>query len=332
MDGVNGSTRTIGAAPAAPTTTTTTALTRGEGSLLPAPDSRFVLSPDEDTMTTIYAFMAESRSRNMKDGRVDVGRVADKRAAEDKKRLDAELKAAESEEDDGRRGFFGEMTHLVGNAIADMATFRPDKLQSDTWNNMKEIADNPKFWRELAKGAMEVAKWAAVVVAAAVAVFTCGAGTVLLALAIAAVVLSAAAAVDSDTHVCAKAFGEDTANKIDLGLSIGSAVCSMGAGSGASIGGAAATAVRAGQVAGGVCAVSGGVAQMEVAKFDSRAADAHADAQAAKNRVKDMDRDMEMLLAMVKELDRSHEKALETLAGAIHTKAQTRVALTSARA
>jgi hypothetical protein len=97
--------------------------------------------------------------------------------------------------------------------------------------NEDDAVKHKSFWDDLGGICGEIAKVAGVVASVAAAVATCGAATPLAAVAIAGAVLSSAGFVDGEFHVLEQLGVHDkTAGFIDMGLSLGGAVCSAGAG------------------------------------------------------------------------------------------------------
>lgn len=153
------------------------------------------------------------------------------------------------------------------------------------------------FWDTLGSICGEVAKVAAVVASIAAAVGTLGAATPIAAVAIAGAVLSSASFADSELHVLhALGVDDQTTGWVDLGMSLGGAALSVGAGVAAAgrvasglpsfIGRTGAVVAGAGEVGKGACGIAAGQAQADAdrAEADRVAALAQEDQGAARTR------------------------------------------------
>jgi hypothetical protein len=174
------------------------------------------------------------------------------------------------------------------------------------------------FWDTLGNICGEVAKVAAVVASVAAAVATLGAATPIAAVAIAGAVLSTASFADSELHVL-RALGVDdkTTGWVDLGMSLGGAALSVGAGIAAGgrlasslpsfIDRTSAIVVGAGEVGKGACGIEAGQAQAQndQAAADQVAARAQSDGAA---------RRMRATVTQAQTSDQQSERIMETIA------------------
>lgn len=209
------------------------------------------------------------------------------------------------------------------------------KQEMDAIRAAVEAAKHHSFWDSVASVALTIGKVAAVVGSIALAVGTGGAGVVAV-LAVAGAVLSTAGFVQSETHVLQKMGVDDgTATWVGIGLSVGGAACSGGAGLLSSAGETAATASTAVKVtaaASGVALGAGGVATIESGNYAADQADDLADSASAQM---DQARLQWLLFAMLDDLKASQESdnnALGSLRGALNTKGDTLVLTSTMRA
>lgn len=161
-----------------------------------------------------------------------------------------------------------------------------------------EASKDHSFWDTLGGICGEIAKVAAVVASVAAAVATLGAATPVAAVAVAGAVLSTASFADSELHVL-RALGvdESTAGWVDMGMSLGGAAASFGAGMFARaevarstlsiIGRAGAVTSGAAQIGKGACAFGAGdaKARSDEAEADQVAAQAQSDQAARRMRL-----------------------------------------------
>jgi hypothetical protein len=191
-----------------------------------------------------------------------------------------------------------------------------------------EAVKHKSFWDDLGSICGEVAKVAAVVASVAAAVCTCGAAAPLAAVAIAGAVLSTASFVDGEFHVL-RALGVDdkTAGLVDMGMSIGGALCSGGAALAASAqaaaSGAAAT-IQTSSVVGvvkttalvvtGVTAVAGGVATIESGQAQADIDRADADQVVAEALSDHYLRSIQTVIDEVQDSDEKSKQILKTIA------------------
>lgn len=199
--------------------------------------------------------------------------------------------------------------------------------------------DSKQFWSDLEKGALEVAKWAAVAGSTALAVVSCGAAAPIAALAIIGAVASCAAAADSTFGILEKlGLSKDTAMWMDVGLSLGGALCSGGAGVAEALSAtstkAAETAVRTGAIVAdatsGGADVAGGLAHIEVATFERDEKLLAADTKEAQARQAQIEKRIQALLDLMKDLIEPKEKSLGRINDAMSDYNAARLAVTRA--
>ncbi len=174
------------------------------------------------------------------------------------------------------------------------------RKEQDAIRQAIEAEQQHGFWDGLGDVFGEIAKVAAVVASVAAAVATAGAAAPLAAIAIGGAVLSSAALVDGELHVLQK-LGVDakTAGIVDIGMSIGGAVSSVGAGiaAGARSASAATTALeRGGAVVAGLGQVGKGVSTIEAGGAQARDDQAVADQIASRGRSEHLQRMILLLL------------------------------------
>lgn len=293
----------------------------GASALLPegAPLSGPVLN---DAMTALYVMMSQQRQLGMQAGknRVDEnqklrdGALADERAA---------LQRQQANEADSGRGFFGSIGHLLRDVADDAVHLRADRAVTDAVHDTEDAWDSPAFWNDLEMGALATAKVAAIVGSVAVTAATLGAGAPGIALA--ALALSVGGEVVSETRV----FGDGASKWVGLGMEVAGAALSFGgtlATSGASATTRALSTVGAvATTTSGAADVVAGGAHVRNGDFAASAQEASADAEAARQRSERMDELTKWVVDQLKDDDKSHERALQTLQGAMQTNNQTAV-------
>jgi hypothetical protein len=196
------------------------------------------------------------------------------------------------------------------------------KLLHDELKAIQQAIDaqkNRSFWDDLGSVFGEVAKVAAVVASVAAAVVSCGAATPIAALAIAGAVLSTAAMADGEFHVL-HALGVDdaTAGSIDLGMSIGGVVMSLGAGmlaGGTAATGAASTLSKGSAVVAGAGAIGSSAAKIEAGNAQADGERAAADEALAAARSDHTLRLMQLIINDAQNSDQQSEKIMKTIIG-----------------
>jgi hypothetical protein len=206
--------------------------------------------------------------------------------------------------------------------VRGLQTERAQALQKELSAIQQEddAVKHKSFWDSLGSVLGEVAKVAAVVASVAAAVVTCGAAAPLAAVAIVGVVLSTAAFVDGEFHVL-RALGVDdkTAGFIDLGMSIGGALCSGGAALASSAQTASSTVVTiktTATVVTGVTAVGGGVATIESGQAQAGIDRADADQVVAEALSDHYLRSIQTIIDEVQDSDEKSKQILKTIVAA----------------
>ncbi len=218
--------------------------------------------------------------------------------------------------------------------------------EADLAREAKAVADQEDAKETAATWGVfsKVASVVVTVISAVAACFTCGAASGLL---VASVCLSAMAFAEQQFHVVGTLSGSETASTgTSIGLGVAAAICSLGAsavGTGAqaaaSVGmvvtgcsSAASKAVVGGaQIAAGVAQVVQGATQIGSAAWNYASAEDAIDGKQAGQHAAKMDRLVGWLIDGIKETSKSHDRALQTLQGAINTNGQTLVMASSMR-
>jgi hypothetical protein len=209
----------------------------------------------------------------------------------------------------------------------DEGTKRIQGLQKETQQAFQKeqqaIADlvqaeqHKSFWDSLGGVFSEIAKVAGVVASIAAAVATCGAGSPLAAVAVAGAVMSTAGFADGELHVLqALGVSADVAGMIDVGLSIGGAATSVGAGLASGAATASSTASIVGRVAAGTAGVGmvgqgAGAIGSGLAVRDADKADA--DDFAAEARQSGLRRLVTQVLQQVQDANQQSSQILDTV-------------------
>jgi hypothetical protein len=187
----------------------------------------------------------------------------------------------------------------------------------------EEADSKHSFWSSLESGALAVAKVALVVGAAATTIATAGAGSPLIVGA--ALALSAGSTVVSET----KCFGS-ASQWVALGLGVaGAGVGVAGTLASAAASGAMRSLAEVGGVAtavGGSAEVGAGAAHVVAGNYAADAQNADADAEKAKKQGERLQQAAQWVIDEMKQDDKAHEAALQTLQGAMQTNDQTAVA------
>jgi hypothetical protein len=296
--------------------------------LLPPPEdvTRVQL---EDAMTMIYMLLNARASADMSNAQ---GQIAARQTAKDdafKQQLEALRRAAEAE-GEGSKGFFDSFVDLVADVVTDLANLDFAAAITDPFTDMEEMWNSPQFWQDLEAGAGFIAKVA--LIAGGIAATVATAGSAGLLVAGVAVALSASGTVIQETDCLDGAFGEGASDWIGLGMqATGGVICAASAG--ATAGTLVNTVTTAAEIGGGTAAVVTSGAHARVAKFQGDVVDAEGDAMAAQRRGEQMTRLVEWLIDGVRETDKSHQRAKETLGQAIeqHDQAQRAAVFTSGR-
>ena len=300
-----------------------------DASLLPAPTTTLEAGIG-DAMSAMYVLMSKRRdeSSTASATKVEANKNERGRKLEDEKLAIQHEKEASG---DGSLGFFDTIGHLASNIVDDATDLRVMDVWTDTKDNLDAAWNSPNFWSDVESGATAIAEVAAVVGAAAVTGVTFGAGSPLLAVVIIGVAMSAASMADSQLHVLEKlGASADTAAYVDLGLALGGAAMTCGAGlasSGtATVASSSQLIARIGTtatVAGAYAQMAGGGAHIQNGMFQAEAKDAEADAKAARFAIARSQRVEQMLIQGLADSVKCSQRTLETLQGAMFTQAQT---------
>jgi hypothetical protein len=293
----------------------------GNASLVPE-GAQLTSGGIDDALSVLFMAMAQQRSVDMTDARARVN-AAEKEQQKELAEQQAAVAREQANEAGHGRGFFSSLGHLFGDAARDVAHGDLARAAKDVGSDLHEALNSPAFWSDLEKGALFVAKVAAVVGSAVItaASFGAGAGTV----AVAALVLSVSGEVVSDTRCLGNA-----SQDIGLGMELAGAAGGFAAG-------IAATAVSAGSrlaldIGTGISAVGGGAgvvagaAHVVNADFAANVQNATADAQEAVNRGAELERTVEWAIDDVKASDQTHQGATQVLESAIQAHDQSTAA------
>jgi len=287
-----------------------------EPTLLPDADSLSGGGID-DALGVLYMAMAQQGQDTMQAGQSTV-KVAEK--AEQKALADQQAAVAKEEANqaDQGRGFFSSIGHLVGDVTRDTTHLDPKDLVKDSVDDVKDAADSPAFWNDLEKGALVVAKVAAVVgsaVATAASLGTAG-----MTIAGAAVLLSVGCEVGGEAVADTKCLGNDSAG-VGLGLQLTGVVAGLAGGflsPGATV--ASKTALGVGAAIsgfGGEARMVAGGAHIENQDFAATVQSATADAQHAVNQNAELEQTVSWEIDDLKAADKTDEGAKQATATAI---------------
>ena len=328
---------------------------------VPIPQSSLLVEPSgnlaNDAMAAIFLLMTKQGENDLRAGKSEVTgkeQLRQKKLADENAAIEREKQAGSED-----HGFFSCMEDIVVDFTK--AWVDPAAI-GDLGKDCEQAWNSPQFWRDLASGAGSVMKAVSTVVSVAVAsvvagplgaayviehpdsVFAkaCGiageaalaaatggaAGAIVVGVAIA---LSVAGKVVLETHCLGQ-----YSTAVGAGLEVGAAVTALafgGAGGAASDANAAEEATKeavqtvavGSKVVQGAATMVEGVASARVAKFDGDAQGARADATAARNMMKTILRDAQFLVDDIKDSQKSHERAKQSLQGAMQTNNQTQL-------
>jgi hypothetical protein len=276
----------------------------------------------QDAMSTLYLIINARAASNMIGTQEQItARLASQKEAL-KEQLDALLRAIEAS-GEGSKGFFESMVDLVANVAENLVTLDLAGAVTDPLSDLEDMWNSPRFWQDLQAGAGFIAQTALLVGMVAATAATAGAGG--LVVAGLAVALSAGGMVVQETDCLDGMLGDGASDWIGLGMQLsGAAVGYFGAGAAASSWLSTVSAYS--HAGGGAATIVTGAATARVAKFEGDALDAEADAKAAGFRSDKMARLVEWLIDGIRETDKSHERAKETLAQAMQTLDQAQLA------
>ena len=316
MSGVQsvGTPQGVAPAPAAATTGASQAL-------LPDPTTPSPSSMN-DAMSALYAVITRLSESGTATGasQVESDQRASQQALTDQQ---AALQRQEDNEATHGRGFFSSIGHLVGDEVHDAVHLRVAQAGKDAVGDTEEAWNSPAFWNDLEKGALVVAKVAAVVGSAVVTAASFGAGAATIAGA--ALLLSVGGEVVSDTQCLGKA-----STFVGAGLDVaGAALGGFGAATAAETTVASKTATAIGVSISGV----GGEAQMveggahvQTQDFAANVQDAGADAQHAIDQGEQMQQLASWTIDDLKASDKTNSGRLQAVQGAIQANDQANAA------
>jgi hypothetical protein len=299
-----------------------------EVALLPSP-LEVTQAELQDAMTMIYMLLNARASADMANAQ---SQIASRQTAKDEafqEQLEALRRAAEAE-GEGSKGFFDSLVDLVADVVTDLANLDLVGAITDPLSDMEEIWNSPKFWQDLEAGAGFIAK--AALVAGGIAATVATAGSAGLVVAGIAIALSAGGTAVQETGCLDGVLGEGASKWIGLGMQTAGAVVCV-ASAGATAGSAMNTVATATEIGGGAGTAVTSVAHARVAKFEGDVRDAEGEALAAQHRGEQMTRLVEWLIDGIREVDKSHQRAKETLGQAIdqYDQAQRAAVFTSGR-
>jgi hypothetical protein len=276
----------------------------------------------DDALGVLYMILAQQRDADVSNGkvRVDSAEKEQQKALADQQ---AALAREQANESGHGRGFFSSIGHLFGDVAKDVARGDLAKAANDVASDVSEALHSPAFWDDLEKGALFVAKVAAVVGATVVTAASLGAGAGTLALA--ALTLSVGGEVVSDTRCLGSA-----SQYVGLGMELAGSAGGLVAGITSTAAGAASRiALHVGTglsaVGGGAEVVAGG-AHVVNAEFAANVESATADAQAAVNRGAELERTIEWVIDDVKASAKTHQDTEQTIESAIQAHDQSTAA------
>ncbi|HEY5239999.1 MAG TPA: hypothetical protein VIJ22_00975 [Polyangiaceae bacterium] len=286
-----------------------------DASLLPDADSLSGGGID-DALGVLYMAMAQQSQSGMQAGEatVNVEEKAEQKALADQQAAIAKQQANQANHG---RGFFSSIGHLLGDVTKDVTHLRPEALVKDTVGDVKDAVNSPAFWNDLEKGALVVAKVAAVVGSAVVTTASFGAGGATIAGA--ALLLSVGGEAVSDTKCFGTASGgigaalEITGAAVGVG---GSALEAVSTGLSAASKTALGIGVAVEAFGGGSEAVAGG-AHIENQDFAATAQNAAADAQHAVSQNAELEQTVGWVIDDLKAADKAHKGAMQATQSAI---------------
>lgn len=297
----------------------------GEGDLLPPPGT-LDRAQIQDAMSMLFLIMNAKASTDLASSEGQI--AAQKKVKEEALREQLEALRRASEAVEGGKGFFESIGDMISHSLEDLATFDIEGTLVDPWKDMEEMWNSPKFWSDVAAGAAVVAE-AAVVIAAVAAVIASGgaAGPVV---ALIAVAVSAGGMAIEKTDCLDGVLGEGASDGIGIGMEIAGSVTGGGAmafaGSAAQAATWATTVEKVANTSACAATVAKGASIERTAKFQGDAEHLQGDALSAQHKADRITRLVEQLLASIKEVESSHQRAKETLTEAIQGHDQTQLA------
>lgn len=315
---------------------TVTLTAGGTASLLPESPGAPQAADLDCAMGQLYELMAAQRSVHDAAATHSIDCREKEAKAALQREFDA-LQRAEAHEPESGRGFFSCIGKIVGDVADDLVHLRVSGAVEHLKANAEEAWNSPRFWAELERGAIVVAKVAAIVGSAVGTIATLGAAGPLLVAVVIGVALSGAAMVQDETHVLQKlGVSDDVAKWASIGCSIAGSVIVGGAGASAMLANAASKAATIGHAIQVTSSLVGASAQTVAAGAHVRSGDHAALAEEAQaDRVEQqhvrsrLERMIRELVDCVKETDKSSQRSIEALQGAMHIHNQTLVLSTA---
>jgi hypothetical protein len=316
-------------------------------SLMPEPQS--MSDVGGDPMSMIYALMSKQRNNDMASGTASVEHNRELSKANQLKE-EADLKKQEDAEQNAKAwGLFGKIASVIAIAVSAVASVCSCGAASGLCAaacvlSTLAFAEGEAHVLTQMTGNPDVDK--AFQIGCGIGAVLCsgGAGVLNLATATAqtasAIMSSSAQIASASCGIAQQSLGlvnDKGFQQAAMAFGIAGSVCAL-AGSGAGIGGAAtegadavSTAIKATtDVVKGASEVGEGVATIMSSQYEADATDRAADAKQAQFAMAHLQQLASWLIDGLKDTDKSHERALRTLSGAIETKAQTLV-IASAR-
>ena len=115
-----------------------------------------------DALGVLYTAMAQQRQSGLRTSESQVNAAEKKEQQALKDQQDALAREQSNQANQGR-GFFSSIGHLVDDVTKDATHLDPAGVVEDSMADVKEAVNSPAFWNDVEKGALVVAKVAAVV-------------------------------------------------------------------------------------------------------------------------------------------------------------------------
>ncbi len=320
------------------------------------PDSvnvRPVLMPDPsplaplptDGMSMLYALLSKQRATNMSSGEARVAQHAQMEKAEENQQLDALKKQQEAQDNAATWGIFGKVASVVAIAVSAVAAVLSCGAGSALCVaacaiSVCAFAEGEAQVLTKLTGDPNAEKAFQITAGILSAVCSGGAGIANLAAAGAKTAIGVLGSVGQIASASCQ-IGQESLSAVNdkgfqdaaMAFGIAGSVCAL-TGSVGGVGNAgksAAGAVKAtADVVNGAVEVGNGVTTIVASQYTADATDRGADAKQAQLAIAHLQQLTQWVIDGVKDTDKSHERALRTLSGAIQTQAQTLV-IASAR-
>jgi len=336
--------------------TTQVALDTFSGKSSSAPASAPVLMPEPqpmdaaggDPMTMLYELISKQRNNDMESGKAGIEHNRELQKAKQLKE-EADFKKQEDAKQSAEAwGIFGKIASVIAIAVSAVASVCTCGAASGLCVaacalSALAFVDGQTQCLSKITGDPNASKWFDMGCGIGAAACTGGAGIAASGVGVAAQVLEVAgsackvgqeviANTSDDKNWQYVAMGLGFAGMVgDASLALGGAAKAAGE-AGKSVADATKTTVRS--IAGATEAVVGGAAGVGTivqSQYEASAMDFETDAKEAQMRIAHLQQLVDWAVDGIKETDKSHERALKTLTGAIQTKGQTLVAASSMR-